>query len=634
MKKILRFILAIALVFVWTTVDIKDVTAAMETLYEWQYYLENASDNQSAIYPNSDNTGIKFYGAANDIEYYSNGAGISDTPVFNITSNYFVAWLKRGIDVSSKPVVNFSFQVYIPTGKENITREIQVGFAKQDIDQTGEEQYNNANYGQISYYLSKASDQAIGYSSSNQANVSTTMLTSGLKLEADAWHQINIRAYTNNNRLSYAMYVDDCLSVISNSTSDTVSADDFGIQRIVFNFNKGDTYIKDLKLCIEDYHPVYEPMKPLSNVPFSGMSTNEAGALSAVCYGELNWVSLQSSTASTEHYYNQNSKSYQNIEYLKENNALKIVLTPSKEKEERHTIIQNFQRDLTSRFSDGETKYLQMSYDVKIPAGTESSSRNQRWSISNDSATKTTTYTINSEIKNGEARFYLNDFSEGKMTNVKRLSCSIQSDKWYRVIYLIKITAEENQYLMHTEGYLEDIAEGKIYQAYESDYIMPGASFYLLRQQMDVVTPSVQQDTNIATYYDNVKSNIFDINCSELYPGKVSIDENLYSNGLTLEWDRESKTARAQGKLIDSSIPRVIIAGYDEKNALVAFAISNLENDESTVIDSAWGNIELSASFNNEREIVKLKAFMFENLTTLIPLTKSVEDNDIAGEQS
>ena len=626
MKKLLSLILTIVMLSTGILISGLPVSAASNTMWEYKYFkAATETDTKNYIYSNADFTGQNFYVAGDKLTYIKDGkidgTAISDEAMFKISSGTITSWPKRNIDVSAKPVMNFSFNLYISAGAQNVTREIKMQFAKQDTTKTGLEQYNNDTYGLLSYYISKASDGKVGYSSSNQKNVTTKVVTSGLALSTGEWHKVEIRAFTNNNRLKYALYIDNCIVMISTATASEISAADFGLAKMTVGSATGDTYIKDIKLGTEDYNPIYEPQAPLSNVPFNDITVTDAGALNSDKYGTIGTI-LQSSGQTSDHYKDNN---YANAKYTKENGVLKTELTPSETDSATHALIQNMRKPLTDYFTSGQTKYMIMSYEVKIPSGTESSSRKQLWMLSNDSSGYVRSFTLNSEIKNKAVRFYIDDVADEDMTGEKSLTCTIGSDKWYRIIYVLAVTNNDGKYNINVKGYAEDTTAEKTYQVYEASVAVnkpsDGTDFIGINQERtDVVTPAAAAGTKIATYYDNIKMRIFDTDLSSGFLGLESISDRFAAaNKIELGWNTAAKKAEITVKKPTEANPMVIVAAYDNSGVLTAFEVC-------TVSDSADGTmISGSTDFGSYSNIKTIKAFMFDGAANIKPLAYSNE---------
>lgn len=622
MKKFLSLILTITLISTMILTAGLPVSAASNTMYEYKYFkAATGSETKNYIYSKEDLTGQNFYAGSSVLAYVEDGKigdkKISDTPMFKITNGTIVSWPKKNIDVAKKPVVNFSFSVYIPVGAEKKTRELQVQFAKQDTTKTGVEQYNNNTYGFLPYYISKASDGKIGYSGSLQANVSTQMAASGLLVGSGEWHKIEVRAFTNNNRLKYAMYVDGCIAMISSPTVTNISADDFGIAKMsIGGSSSGETYIKDVKLSTEDYDPFYEPEVPLSNVSFNDIKITDAGVLNSDKYGDIGTM-LQTSGQTSEHYKNNN---YEKVKYTKENGALKVELTPSETQSATHAIIQNMRKNLTSYFTTGQTKYMQMSYDVKIPSGTEGSARKQLWMFSNDSGNYARSFTINSEIKNEKLRFYIDDVEDENMTGETILPCTIESDKWYRIIYVLAMTKNTNKYDINVKGYAEDIAAEKTYQVYEANAAMPYTTDFIgiNQERTDVVTP-ISTAAKITTYYDNVKMNLFNADLSANFLGVESISDRFAeANMVELGWNKSASVANVSVKKSAGENPKILIAAYENDGSLISCKVCN-----DAIASTDGTKLTANADFSAYSNIKTVKAFVVESLETLIPILRS-----------
>lgn len=627
MKKFLSLILTISLISAMILTAGLPVSAASNTMYEYKHFKAGAgSDTKNYIYSNAALNGQNFYATTKHIlSYVKDGKigeeTISDTPMFKITNGTIVSWPKRNIDVSEKPVINFSFSVYIPKGQEDKTRELQVQFAKKDENKVGLEQYNNNTYGFLAYYISKASDKKIGYSSKTQQKVETQMAASGLPVGSGEWHKIEVRAFTNNNRLKYAMYVDGCVAMISAPTVTNISADDFGIAKMsIGGSSSGETYIKDIKLSAEDYDPFYEPEIPFSNVPFNDITVTTVGALNSDKYGANTTVMLQSSGQTSEHY---KSNSYENVNYTKENGILKVELTPSETQTETHALIQNMRKPLTTYFEAGQTKYMQMSYDVMIPSGTESSARKQWWMLSNTNSNYANSFTINSEIKNNEAKFYISNVADENMTGEKSFNCAVESDKWYRIIYVLAVTDNTDKYNIAVKGYAEDLSAEKTYQVYEANAAVnkpeTGNNFIGINQERtDVVTPKSAAGIKIVTYYDNIKMSIFNADLSANFLGVESISDRFSEAKLVeLGWNAAAKKANITVKKPSGENPTILAAAYQVDGSLIACEICTAR------VSADGTKLFADADFSKYSDIKTIKAFAVDSFENLIPLARS-----------
>ena len=621
MKKFLSLILTITLISTMILTAGLPVSAASNTMYEYKHFkAATGSETKNYIYSNEALTGQNFYAGSSVLAYVEDGKigdeKISDTPMFKITNGTIVSWPQKNIDVAKKPVVNFSFSIYIPVGAENKTRELQVQFAKQDTTKIGYEQYKNDTYGFLAYYISKASGNPIS-SGSAQKNVLSETVASGMTVSSGEWHKIEIRAFTNNNRLKYAMYVDGCIAIISTPTEANISAADFGIAKMSIGSSSGETYIKDIKLSAEDYDPFYEPEVPLSNVPFSDIKITAEGVLNSDKYGGIGTM-LQTSGQTSEHYKN---NKYEKVNYTKENGALKVELTPSETQSATHAIIQNMRKPLTSYFTTGQTKYMQMSYDVKIPSGTEGSARKQLWMFSNDSVNYVRSFTINSEIKNEKLRFYIGDVEDENMTGETILPCTIESDKWYRIIYVLAMTKNTSKYDINVKGYAEDIAAEKTYQVYEANAAMPYTTDFIgiNQERTDVVTPISTAVTKITTYYDNVKMNLFNADLSANFLGVESISDRFAeANMVELGWNKSASVANVSVKKSAGENPKILVAAYENDGSLISCKVC-----DDAIASTDGTKLTANADFSDYSNIKTVKAFVVESLETLIPILRS-----------
>lgn len=629
MKKFISLSLAIMMmVGVLTAVNFTSVYASTTEVCEWKYW----DDTNQRMYNNSGKTGSQYFyktsSATGSLTYYENGNGISTSPVLELNTSYFVTYPRTKINLGDKEVINFGWKAYVREEDFDSTIARQVNFTLAEADSSNS--YENDTYGTVYFTYVNKSGKAYGGATKNATNVDTR---ASLTVTPDTWHQFNIRVFLNEaNKITYGMYIDGRLLIVCKSTAKSVDLDKIGINTINFTGQKT-TYIKDLSLTLEDYDAIYEPdysVVALSDVLFNSFSLNDSTAkdMSVPGYGVAAQI-FQPATGGTSSYYctDSSSRVFDNVDYALENDALKVTLTPSSSSNTTYAMIQYFQRDMTSYFPSNETKYMQMSYDVYIPAGTEDTTRRQVWQLGNNTGSKgSACYAIASAVKNNKLWFYNDSTYTGDLLTKKSTTLDVSTDKWYRIIYLLKIENSDNaQYAIHTEGYVLDIAADTTYKIYEVDGTIPKAKagtngLTLCAQRMYAETPKATGSSTVETKYDNIISRISSTNFSEYYMNitdKLPTDENYVFD---IDFAVNGTVATARGRDADGNgAQKILIAGYDASGRMVKCAVS----DSTSIIDGKKGIVEFSWDFSGYSTITKIKAFMFESLTSCVPLAKA-----------
>ena len=266
---------------------------------------------------------------------------------------------------------------------------------------------------------------------------------------------------------------------------------------------------------------------------------------------------------------------------------------------------------------------MQMSYDVMIPSGTESSARKQWWMLSNTNSNYANSFTINSEIKNNEAKFYISNVADENMTGEKSFNCAVESDKWYRIIYVLAVTDNTDKYNIAVKGYAEDLSAEKTYQVYEANAAVnkpeTGNNFIGINQERtDVVAPKSAAGTKIVTYYDNIKMSIFNADLSANFLGVESIGDRFSEAKLVeLGWNAAAKKANITVKKPSGENPTILAAAYQVDGSLIACEIC-------TASVSADGTkLFADADFSKYSDIKTIKAFAVDSFENLIPLARS-----------
>ncbi|MEE1043200.1 MAG: hypothetical protein UH854_04475 [Clostridia bacterium] len=262
MKKLISLLITFTMVVaLFASLNVTAVSAASETLYNFQYY--NSSNKYLYTgYNESTNkySGKYFQNGSNvteSVAHYDSMTNVSDEPFVNVISEKYIwnnAVGTAGAVDFTKPVMNFNFKMYIPEADLNSARTLNFMLAKKDASNA--RPYNNSNYGTVYFTLTNDSGKIYGGASTNAENISRV---GGKLVEGDKWHDMSIRVFTNvEGQLMFGMYMDKKLYVWCKSTASNISFDDIGVRQVYFTTTKN-TYIKDMKLDFEDVDPAYLP---------------------------------------------------------------------------------------------------------------------------------------------------------------------------------------------------------------------------------------------------------------------------------------------------------------------------------------------------------------------------------------
>lgn len=643
MKKIWSALLTAVMVLgLICSVGIMPVSAASVNLYEWKYW-NPANSNLYTQESGGKFSGRNFRFTSGTVTYDETGNNISNEPVLDVKSTYFVCNFNEKLNFT-KTILNFECKVYIPKGTETNDRRVTVRMGKKDADG----KYTNNTYGELVFVIHSSE----GKTWATVKNTNVILAPTSLAVDADVWHQVNLRVFTNvSGHLIYGLYLDERLFAAYEASAANVSFDDVGLNQIVFDTAEKpetaaagpSTYVKDIRLDYEDYNPMFAvngEATILSNLLCNTVTVNsETRALSVPGYGSTGRP-LVSATKSGSQYYDAENKVYQNVAYSLEKNALKVALTPSSTGTARHATIQIFYTDITEHFPVGQTKYLQMSYDICIPEGTESTERQQVWNLGNMTDTadnsKVACYNVTSSIKDGKVRFYTGEKYSGDILTEKTVPYDIKSGKWYRIIYLLKIdyTADAG-YAMRTSGYVQDLETEQTKKIYQIDGNIPKyndvGGLTLTQQRTDQITPKMTEPTEVVTYYDNIISMVSSTDFSTHYGETEDLLPADSAYAFPLDFAAADSIATVRGRKADGGgAQKMLIAAYDKDGTLIDCAVSAAAADENTNIDSARGIVEFSWDYSaHSEQTTRLKAFMFDSLGTIRPLApaKRVELN-------
>ena len=634
MKKIISLLVVTTMIFsMVASLNIMSVSADSTNLYDFKFFdVENQKLYTS--YNGTSYSGKAFQISSGDktknVTYYENGIdGITEEPVLNIISDKYIWNNKANIDLVNHPVVNISFQYYIPSGTEKNARYLYLGLGKKSTTASSD-LYNNSNYGQYNFYFNSSNNVVAGTTTGSYATIPTATKYNQTLVSTNVWHEANLKiiaetASDGTKSLKVGMYVDGIMHIMGNSKASEIKFDDVGIQQIYFNTtNSGkhtsDTYIKNIKVTYEDTDPTIYNTVVFDNCTVDG-TTN---ALSTSGRGVIS-TGLQTSSQSGPHYYS--NSVYNNVGYVVDNGALKITLTPNDKSYATHAGIQNFRGNLTSRFPEG-TKYMQMSYDVMNPTGSESATKEQLWKFGNNtSATNTAVYVVGSRMSDNKITFF-NDSAifDGDETTRKSAIFEASSDKWYRIILLMKVTNSGSNYIVHTEGYVKDLASDITYKIYEEDETITkkdGADgFVLAQQRTDIITDADAEQTPVVTYYDNLLTRIWDDDFSAYYTNVVDMLPEDADSSFEIELNSHEKVNPVvKVRNIDAS-QKLILAAYNADGKMIYRYISTAED----ITDSTKNLIEVELDVTTlSEDVKKIKAFVFDGISTAVPVKAHAE---------
>ena len=631
MKKIISLLVITTMIFsMVASLNITTASAATTSLYNFQYF--NA--NNSKLYTTYDGTtygGKTIQVSSEDpdglFQYYEDGIkGITTEPCFNIKTKKLIWNNKSNISFSEHPVVNINFQYYIPKGTENDARFLHLELSKKSTTATTDV-YKNSTYGTYNFYFNSSNNYVAGTVSGNAERVTlynTSLVPSG------EWHDASLKIITETasdgkKSIKVNMYVDGRKHIECKSKG-TISFNDIGINQIYFNTTNGDThtadtYIKNIRVDYEDADPT---MYNVLLFDADEITFDDNNKLTAAGHGAKS-TSLESSTQSGAFY--EESGVYKNVTYSAENGTLKVSLTPSTTSNDvKHATIQNFKGNITNYFPAG-TNYMQMSYDIKIPSGSVSATREQHWRIGNNTgSTNTSIYTIGSRIKDGILNFYNNAESyNGDDTTRKSAPFTITPDKWYRIITLLKVTNIGTDYVLHTEGYVKDLATDTTYKIYEEDEAFPKLNgtdgLVIAQQRTDILTMADEEKNPVDTYYDNFLTRFWNEDFSDYYTGIVT--DNLPKDAtdiFNIEINcHDGKNAVAKARKVEGiTNEKLILAAYDANNKLVGIKVST----SSDISDEQFTKVGLDITGKGAK---KLKAFFFDDITKCNPLATATE---------
>ena len=131
MKKVISLLTVFSIIVTLVaTVGITSVSAATTNLYDWDYYNKEDGKLYSSLSEDGKYGGKEFHVNADYVKnstvtYYDKWENVSDDPFLNIISENFLCNLNTAVDMT-KPVINFSFKMYIPTADLKNLRQVNL----------------------------------------------------------------------------------------------------------------------------------------------------------------------------------------------------------------------------------------------------------------------------------------------------------------------------------------------------------------------------------------------------------------------------------------------------------------------------------------------------------------------------
>lgn len=260
MKKIISLLTIFALLFtMMASLNATTVLADTETLYSFEHF----KSSESKLYTGYNTSTGKYSGkyfqisgsdTVKDVTYHASIDGISTEPSLKVKSSKYIWSNIDGVSFT-KPVMNFNFEMYIPTAATNTARQLFFYVAKKGTD------YKNGNYGKLNIVLnsSKASQIMFGSSTENADKVKQNYVT----VAKDKWHTVNLRIFTftegGAKKIYYGLYLGDTLVGFYRSTATDIRFDDIGIYQAYFDSTKDFTYIRNIRVDMEDLNTALLP---------------------------------------------------------------------------------------------------------------------------------------------------------------------------------------------------------------------------------------------------------------------------------------------------------------------------------------------------------------------------------------
>ena len=254
MKKLMSLLVITTMIFsMVASLNITTVSADSTNLYDFKFF-DVETKKLYTSYNGTSYSGKAFQISSGDttknVTYYENGIdGITEEPVLNIISDKYIWNNKANIDLVNHPVVNISFQYYIPSGTEKNARYLYLGLGKKSTTASSD-LYNNSNYGQYNFYFNSSNNLVAGTTTGNYATIPTATKYNQTLVSTDVWHEANLKiiaetASDGTKSLKVGMYVDGIMHIMGNSKASEIKFDDVGIQQIYFNTTNSAKHTSD-----------------------------------------------------------------------------------------------------------------------------------------------------------------------------------------------------------------------------------------------------------------------------------------------------------------------------------------------------------------------------------------------------
>ena len=256
MKKIISLLTIFALLFtMMASLNATTVLADTENLYSFEHY---DSENSKLYTGYNASTGkysgkvFQISGSANvkDVTYHTSIPDISPKePSLKVLSDKYIWSNNAGVSFTNHPVMNFNFEMYIPTATTNNARQLFFHVAKRDGTS-----YENGNYGKLNIVLNSSAKSQIMFGTST--DIAEKVKQNYVIVAKDTWHTVNLRIFTftenGAKKIYYGLYLGDNLVGFYRSTATDIRFDDIGIRQAYFDSSKDYTYIRNIRVDMED----------------------------------------------------------------------------------------------------------------------------------------------------------------------------------------------------------------------------------------------------------------------------------------------------------------------------------------------------------------------------------------------
>jgi len=309
------------------------------------------------------------------------------------------------------------------------------------------------------------------------------------------WTTVEIRGYrTERNTLKIGVYVDENQIFYGEGTSAVYTGDlainQMFLEQSTYKDSTGatttfSTDYDDITIAAigtENAPTDFSLVNDIIGIDFSDVPETEATTLKAANKGMFSAV-LQESSNSTAPF--KGTTKYKAVAKSAEdsNPVLDVVTTADGTSEQRLYLIQVTRGSLASYVNTKEETVLKYSYDIFIPSGTETSSRNQEVLFAGQDilGTTTTKYAngglyVGSQIKDGKLSFYTSTYyenSDAVYGKNRSEEVAIESDAWNTIEYVLKITQDAENSLYNVKVY--GMYKGNC--CFTNEYVVYGDAF-------------------------------------------------------------------------------------------------------------------------------------------------------------